>query len=114
MKAACDLAAKRSIIKPVQWGPPALYAGGKWPRANYDWVADPLLRESLITTQDWVRAIRHARTDRRMSLRALAKATRTQLATLSELEVGARWPSLPVLLRVSQVLGVTVEIREPE
>jgi hypothetical protein len=106
-------------LSPTLWGPPALYAQGRWPNARFSFVRDRLLREALTSTQAWVLALRHARTDQRLSLRRVALLARVPPNTLSEVELGARWPTLPTLLRLGGVLGVsitpvTVELPERE
>lgn len=42
--------------------------------------------------------------------RGRLRYARTQANTVSEIEQGARWPSLAVLLRISHVLGVGISV----
>ena len=95
-------------VHPSDWAPPAAYGKGRWPKADFSYVRDPLLRQSLTDFQDWVRAVRHARADARMSLRQLGFAARSTPNAMSELDLGARWPSVALMLRVSAVLNVDV------
>lgn len=113
VKAATIRAGNPPTLVPKDWGPPALYAGGRWPTASFAYVRDEQLRFALVTTQDWIRTVRHARSDQNMPLSTLGVLTYSTPNTLSELEAGARWPSLPVLLRVSQVLGIEVDLTGP-
>lgn len=105
---AVDQASRDARVHPSDWAPPAAYGKGLWPKADFSYVRDPLLRRSLTDFQDWVRALRHARADARMSLRQLGFAAGSTPNAMSELDLGARWPSVSLMLRVSAVLGVGV------
>jgi hypothetical protein len=103
---AVDRASRLSKVHPSDWAPPAAYGKGLWPKADFSYVRDPVLMRSLTGFQDWVRALRHARADARMSLRQLGFAAGSTPNAMSELDLGARWPSVSLMLRVSAVLGV--------
>lgn len=106
-------AARAGKVRGDRWAPPAAYAHGQWPKANFDDIADPGMRHALATTQDWVRALRHARSDARLSIRHIARQASTSVNAVSEIELGARWPSLPLILRLSHVLDVDISITNP-
>lgn len=106
-------AARAGKVRGDRWAPPAAYAHGHWPKATFDDIFDPGMRHALVTTQDWVRALRHARSDARLSIRQTARQAGTSVNAVSEIELGARWPSLPLILRLSHVLEVEVSITNP-
>lgn len=102
-------ASQLGYVAQVKWLPPAVYAQGRWPKGDFSYIKDPVLRESLVTVQEWVRALRHARSDRDLSIRQVAKELEMGPNAVSEIELGARWPALQTVLRMSVLLGVEIE-----
>jgi DNA-binding XRE family transcriptional regulator len=98
-------------IGPEEWDAPVRYTrDGAWPKSDFAYIADADLREACATAQRLARAVRHARSDMRLSIREVARRARMPHNTLVDLEGGKRWPSLPVLIRVTRVLGLRLDL----
>lgn len=108
---AAMAAARVGEVDPADWGAPADYADGLWPNADFAWVSDPLLRASLDRWQKAVRHLRVQRSDLRLSLRDVARRAKLPHDSLTDLELGRRWPSTSVYMRVTAALAAAAAER---
>ena len=67
--------------------------------------------EKPLTIKELGEAIRHHREAQHMSIVALARLVNVSTATISRIEAGKRNPSVMVVLRVFEVLNVTLTVR---